>query len=134
MKLRNKKTGENGQLNIIEFNVDCDDEIDVEILLTDTDGEAINKSFESLDELKQYLDEWEDYTPQEPLIKDEDVRKIVLSWYNANFPTKDYEIYYTAEDYRLSCHLICIDFQCNRGLENLDEDRTYTITELCGEE
>ena len=84
--------------------------------------------------LAELNDEWEDYTPQEPLIKDEDVRKIVLAWYKINFPSKDYEIYYPAEDYRLSCHLICIDFQCNRGLENLDEDRTYTIAELCGEE
>ena len=115
MKLRNKKTGE---------------------IIEDTEHHIINqygieKVYHSLAELNA---NWEDYTPQEPLIKDEDVRKIVLSWYNANFPTKDYEIYYTAEDYRLSCHLICIDFQCNRGLENLDEDRTYTIAELCGEE
>ena len=116
MKLRNKKTGEVKKMwkeNICLAFGDC------------------NKVYYSLAELNE---EWEDYTPQEPLIKDEDVRKIVLAWYKINFPSKDYEIYYTAEDYRLSCHLICIDFQCNRGLENLDEDRTYTINELCGEE
>ena len=116
MKLRNKKTGE-----IIEFEGSgfalrvCDDE-------------------DAFHSMKDIIESWEDYTPQEPLIKDEDVRKIVLAWYKINFPSKDYELYYTAEDYRLSCHLICIDFQCNRGLENLDEDRTYTITELCGED
>ena len=84
--------------------------------------------------LEKVLEIWEDYTPQEPLIKDEIVRKIVLRWYNVNFPSKDYEIYYIAEDYRLTCHSICIDFQCNRGLDNLNEDTAYTIAELCGEE
>ena len=137
MKLRNKKTGENGQLNIIEFNVDYDDEIDVEILLTDTDGEAINKSFRSLDELKQYLDEWEDYAPKEPLIKDEKVRKAVRAWAEAN-----------RDVYRATYF---IDYTFNRCcLRDTDSDaeltfnftiiigitggKTYTITELCGEE
>lgn len=122
MKLRNKKTREILEIKLIQTNCECLTEHEIDTYY----GEPIT--------LKLLNRMCEDYTPQEPLIKDEDVRKIVLSWYNANFPTKDYEIYYTAEDYRLSCHLICIDFQCNRGLENLDEDRTYTITELCGEE
>ena len=133
MKLRNKKDRENGQLNTIEFDVDYDKKIDVEILLTDTYGETINKSFRSLDELKQYLDEWEDYTPQEPLIKDENIRKAVRAWADANYDIT--EVYYDkckkTFGETTSFKVITVSELLD---DNLQDNGVYTIAELCGEE
>lgn len=119
MKLRNKKTGE-----FKEFN---------EMFLTQTvretdliTSEHVASKYHSLAELNE---EWEDYKPVEPLIKDEKIRKAVRAWADFN---GDYPIY--CEDRcTLSCeHAPRIEFK-DRVFANLD-DRAYTIAELCGEE
>lgn len=106
MKLRNKKTGK-----IKEFN-------------------AI---YEEKDTVKSENIEWEDYEPQEPLIKDEKIRKAVMAWadrnyiteVNVNVPTYDSAIL------SLSWGMLGIEFIDDK--EDLIDGGTYTITELCGE-
>lgn len=65
MKLRNKKTG------VICHLLTTKDLEKCEII---NDDYELFKSYNSLVELNE---EWEDYTPAEPLIKDDKIRKIV---------------------------------------------------------
>lgn len=113
MKLRNKKTGEVKKMwkdNICLSFSDC------------------NKVYYSIAELN---DEWEDYAPKEPLIKDEKIRKAVRAWAEANDITEinvassGYELWGGIDDW-------CIHFGGNpfKDIKPLK----YTIAELCGEE
>ena len=126
MKLRNKKTGEI---------IDGGDYLNV---YDDLDHQGKSWHYNSLAELNE---DWEDYVPKEPLIKDEKVRKAIRAWAEANR---------VAEARYSSCH----DAECelnarddeNKSIvfignfvemnERLDySGRTiYAIDELCGEE
>lgn len=66
MKLRNKKTGE-------EYEPASKDAIDVYFYAPVADGVALTKR--SYDSISKLNEEWEDYEPKEPLIKDEKIRK-----------------------------------------------------------
>ena len=118
MKLRNKKTGK-----IKEFNAIYEEKDTVK-------SENIECTYCKIDELNA---EWEDYEPQEPLIKDEKIRKAVMAWadrnyiteVNVNVPTYDSAIL------SLSWGMLGIEFIDDK--EDLIDGGTYTITELCGE-
>lgn len=87
MKLRNKKTGE-----VVEpFE---GGPIDLYFYLNGHKGgnEFDRKTYNSLSELN---DEWEDYGPKEPLIKDEKIRKAVRAWAEAN---NIRAVYYSPEE------------------------------------
>lgn len=124
MKLRNKKTGE-----IVEGY--HDEPIELFIYLgTDEEGDKLNhKTYHSITELNE---DWEDYQPKEPLIKDEKIRKAVRAWAEANGVHKvDFE-YITGDGSVLK------DFCGARMWFYVDlglvQRRNYTIAELCGEE
>ena len=113
MKLRNKKTGE------IEPYIEL----------------IINQSFGRTKEystLKEFCEEWEDYTPKEPLIKDEKIRKIVKAWADQNnIKEVDYLIIGTGVSLFVYDDIeINFTFQ----VEGVRDDKRYTIAELCGEE
>ena len=123
MKLRNKKTGEIGKLH-------CDMNVSPTKygVFEDTDIRGHYWEYDSLAELNS---EWEDYTPKEPLIKDEKIRKAVRAWAEANEITEinvassGYELWGGIDDW-------CIHFGGNpfKDIKPLK----YTIEELCGEE
>lgn len=75
-------------------------------------------------------EEWEDYQPAEPLIKDEMVRKAVRAWAEA----ESEECYYGQDATTLyngsGDH---IEFW-SRPFKDLTPYEHYTIAELCGEE
>lgn len=109
MRLRNKKTGE-----IIRF----------------YDGISLNG--EDYDSLAELNEEWEDYKPDSPLIKDEKVRKAVRAWAEANktitkihVMNNGYELY--GGNTESVIHFETIPFYHIAGGD-------YTIAELCGEE
>ena len=109
MKLRNKKTGE--------------------VMGISMAGDIIwvgNYRYESLTELNT---EWEDYTYQEPLIKDEKIRKAVRAWGYSPLTFKQHR----RKGY---CQFWYLDkYICFRDeFEGLKDRKLYTITELCGEE
>ena len=125
MKLRNKKTGEIGELkawntiigNVLDhFTVVC--------------GEQ-EYGYETITGL---MGDWEEY---EPLIKDEKIRKAVRAWAEANdiknVAYEDYDdenSYFIDRDYEPQ-----IWFPKKSIIESpLDDGSIYTITELCGEE
>lgn len=101
-------------------------------------GDVINTYYDSLE---QFNEEWEDYEPVEPLIKDEKIRKAVRAWAEASgIDTTEIKAskgsIYTAiigwKEHRF-CGGLSIDFETPL-LEELEDGKTYTITELCGEE
>lgn len=143
MKLHNKKTGEVTDNIFVYDGLIC---VDV--------WKGNSGSYATLAELNE---EWEDYTPAEPLIKDEKIRKAVRAWLAiqgqpivavAITCNKDsdgffnYCLYGYIEKARISNgksvvnnNLTAIDFEF-RSLEKMkfERYRDYTIAELCGEE
>lgn len=124
MKLRNKNTGEIMDLECITIFASPDKY---------NTSDAIDEHY-SLAELNE---EWEDYAPKEPLIKDEKIRKAVRAWAEAN--EREYLLVIKSGG-RLeisdgSPHLIYISFHVdNDTLKSLDDRTYYPIDELCGEE
>ena len=123
MQLRNKKTGE-------VFESFEGGPIDLYFYPNGHEGgnELDRKTYQSLAELN---DDWEDYEPKEPLIKDEKVRKAVRAWAEAN----------GIGGCICKEEMHCITFETERGMfisfENADPippEGNYTIAELCGEE
>ena len=80
MKLRNKKTGEICELGHIRqaWREEKDGGMGYMFLKADDNNGIIYSS------LAEMTDEWEDYKPAEPLIKDEKIRKAVRAWAEAN--------------------------------------------------
>ena len=144
MKLRNKKTGETFNA-VIRESSDGDD--DYEIVVCDLDAYerlkgkgsplkshvVISERYESLAELNE---EWEDYTPAEPLIKDEKIRKAVRAWAEVCEIESDDAIMISGlapAFTRFYTSMYGIDIKTESSL-GLDEHKDYTIDELCGEE
>lgn len=125
MKLINKKTGEIGKLH-------CDMNISpIKYgVFEDTDIRGHYWEYDSLAELNE---EWEDYVPKEPLIKDEKVRKAIMAWYEA-LPLDDLvekRILFSNGEFRVGIYRIdCGNYVTVVGIK----ERFYTIKELCGEE
>ena len=126
MKLRNKNTGE-------VFESFKRGPIDLYFYPNEHKGgdEIGRETYQSLAELNE---NWEDYVPKEPLIKDEKIRKAVRAWAEANeVETVDYDEYWVSfgrDDKTISFK------DCDKclGFYGLDDSTTYTIDELCGEE
>lgn len=129
MRLRNKKTGE-VEKAYITMNGDK-----IAVIVADMPlcGNSVLGEYDSLAELNE---EWEDYEPTEPFIKDEKIRKAVRIWAEINSTE---EVIYSVGMDRSACNLIdtgdddfVIEFV---GLiPTLKEGMIYTIAELCGEE
>ena len=116
MKLRNKETG--GLASIL------DDEQDFIRVYTDA-------GWHDYDTLAELTEEWEDYKPSEPLIKDEKVRKAVRAWAEA------VGIECCMYDKRLNAFAsgsIFINFPYRLRSAMPQKEKIYRIAELCGEE
>ena len=128
MKLRNKKTGEIQVLRFPHNEFDEDDDKQYSLNLLDYRGNEYN--YNSLAELNE---EWEDYKPVEPLIEKK-FRKIIREWSKVNGYTR--LIYDKKRDCLHSpyCEFVCISFFRLDVFEELEDRKSYDITELCGEE
>ena len=125
MKLRNKKTGEivGGETQILSP------------ILIRNDA-CVTHEYDSISELKE---NWEDYEPAEPLIKDEKIRKAVRAW--ADLYDSGVIRVYIGEDY-VSLYKDDVDgYSSSVGIDlspdvfrELIDAHYYTIAELCGEE
>lgn len=77
------------------------------------------------------LDEWE-VDPDEPLIKDEKVRKVLKEWADVNNISQViYDTYRNA--FRCEGLFIVFDYDFNKH-DCLEGIKSYTIEELCGKE
>lgn len=111
MKLRNKKTGE---------------------IREDSDlGKMLSRyEMPSYDSISGLCEDWEDYTPTEPLIKDEKIRKAVRAWAELNCSHKLHQF----NDYQLEDENNYVIEFADSCFTNLKVGKNYTIAELCGEE
>lgn len=119
MKLRNKKNGLLGELK---------DFINDGFIVKVPDGRGIaGYKYDSLNALNE---EWEDYEPKKPLVKNEEIRDIIRAWADVNDAGR---LKYNSDENSLDdIYRNTITF--NRGLE-LEDGHFYTIFELCeGEE
>lgn len=117
MKLRNKKTGEIWDMPQVEE-------------ITMNKGKK-HYSYVSLAELNE---NWEDYKPKEPLIKDEKIRKAVRAWAEAN---NCIEIGLRYDNRRIGFWSAKADsvIEFATDVDILSKHGYfYTIDELCGEE
>lgn len=115
MKLRNKKTGEKVS------KIDVSEDYGAIWVMGN-----VPKIYRSLAELNE---EWEDYKPVEPLIKDEKIREIIRQWTKINGVVG--LTYYEGENCLEDIFRNEIHFNQLLGLE---DGRFYTASELFGEE
>ena len=110
MKLRNKRTGEIWDI-----------------------GKVLTNDYPSYDTLEQITEDFEDYNPAKPLIKDEKIRKAVRAWANS---FDDVDEIKASDDYKefwIDGYLI----EFERSFNEVESEHTYrrtNIAELCGEE
>lgn len=126
MKLRNKMTGDLGDLQISQKHI--------VVTVGNGSSEVSMSIYKSLNELNK---EWEDYAPKEPLIKDEKIRKVVRAWAKVNRDVN--EVIYKYDTNTPYCEIV--DNQSAAKIrfnflfiKELNTYELYTITELCGEE
>ena len=124
MKLRNKKTGEIIDLEQWRFEYykgsGC-------IAITNDKNQNEEFDYGTFADMK---DEWEDYKPPEPLIKDEKVRKVVRAWAEAN----DVKCARILGVGTLRCERTGVDIEFRGGPFLGWVTDVKTIDELCGEE
>lgn len=132
MKLRNKKTG------IIEYLFFNSYPVTGDIVLEyyDENAESGYSEYCRYKTLAELSDEWEDYNPAEPLIKDEKIRKAVRAWAEVNSFKK---VIYSERTDRSLCNLVDMgddDYNIDfiGWIPTLKDGKSYTIAELCGEE
>lgn len=142
MKLRNKKTGKVFNALIREkggngayTHIVCDIKEYEPNAGIKAEKRYVLGEYHSLAELNE---EWEDYKPVEPLIKDEMAREIIKKWYNKNKIVGKLQSYGgdlwlglrgsdgDGCDWKIELHV-----RYNSTLKN---DELYSLTELIGEE
>lgn len=129
MKLRNKKTDA-----IVELvRMDITDDGLIKLVYAGRSGIEYGLCYRSLAELN---DEWRDYTPRKPLIKDEKIRKAVRAWADAN---NIRAVYYSPEEdgfyvKNFDDEIVASIYFGDKPLEEDGYGEHYTIDELCGEE
>ena len=115
MKLRNKKTGGLANCEPIEVKTDA--------------------GFHDYYSLAELNDEWEDYKPAEPLIKDEKIRKAVRAWAEANeISQAQFDRYISGFSASDDEHNILSMISFDGFVFMFVDGKIYTIDELCGEE
>ena len=143
MKLRNKKTGETGYY----LHTHRDHNTGTLKVAVLKDGVPFSefKPHEPIydyDSLAELNEDWEDYTPAEPLIKDDKIRQIIKAWAKVNKTTSVFiTVIKDPEGAYMYWELAGIAWEqsisiCFRGElpDTLEDLGTYTIEELCGEE
>lgn len=115
MKLRNKNTGEIGIINLKVYGNDAD---------------YVYDKFETL------YEEWEDYEPKEPLIKDEKIRRAVLTWSSAYNESRNKEVkcIQCCQATELVATDNCMLKITLPSIPELLHLNDYTIANLCGDE
>lgn len=122
MKLRNKYTG-----NIRDFE-------SLNLIVRAEEPEDGFESWNDYRSLAEFNEEWEDYKPAEPLIKDRKIRKAVRAWWES-IPLEESDkrvLYKKNQDLAVGVYTIYCGAIYPEG--TLKVGKYYTIAELCGEE
>lgn len=142
MKLQGKKTGVVANFigYIDQTNPTTFDPMTGNTLLTVRYIDAGVNCYKDYRTIAEFNKDWEDYKPDEPLIKDEKIRKAVRAWAEASevnlqdikvcTDTRNTEFVGWRNDETKG---IGVEFRNPAGVENVENGEHYTITELCGE-
>ena len=144
MKLRNKKTGEvfdalirekggGGSYSLIVCDIKAYEQ-------SKSTLDATHFILDEYDSLAELNEDWEDYTPAEPLIKDDKIRQIIKAWAKINEITSVFVTVIKDPESGCLCWelvgvawgqpmTICFGGELPDTLEDLG---VYTIEELCG--
>ena len=124
MYLRNKKTGEVVDWSFVGPTA-----------IKEYEGKDVLLERERYESIEEFISEWEDYVPKEPLIKDEKIRRAVRAWADA-VGTECIEITHSRSHFiRFMSYLADDDELCiSREIGQIFDEKLYTIAELCGEE
>ena len=129
VKLRNKKTGEVIDLDIANIKAQFGA---ISVIPEPAKLGGDEYVYHSLAELNQ---DWEDYTPSEPLIKDEKIRKAVRAWAEANEVSQaQFDRYISGFSASDDGHNILSMISFDGFVFMFVDGKIYTIAELCGEE
>ena len=139
MKLRNKNTGEVFDALIREKGgagsyslIVCDIKSYEQSKSTLDATHFVLDEYETLTELNE---DWEDYKPAEPLIKDEKIRKAVKAWAEANeISQAQFDRYISGFSASDAEHNILSMISFDGFVFMFVDGKIYTIAELCGEE
>lgn len=125
MKLRNKNTGD--PVKFVSIESIYKDKLKLTYILS---SGLVNERYYT--SIEKFNEDWEDYTPAEPLIKDEKVRKAISAWYEA-IPLDglaEKRIMFSNGYFCVGIyHIDCGNYVALKGIK----ERFYTIKELCGE-
>ena len=129
MKLKNKKTGEIEYLLFNSYPVSGD----IVLEYYDENSESGYSEYCRYKTLAELNEEWEDYKPAEPLIKDEKVRKAVRAWAEA---LKENTIRFdmVSQGFSFGDGNVYSSINFDGFVFDLVDGKKYTIDELCGEE
>ena len=129
MKLRNKNTGEIIDLDIANIKAQFGG---ISVIPDPAKLGGDEYVYHSLAEL---LDEWEDYAPTEPLIKDKKIRKAVRAWAEANeISQAQFDRYISGFSVSDDGHNLLSMISFDGFVFMFEDGKYYTIDELCGEE
>lgn len=139
MKLRNKNTGEvfdalirekggAGSYSLIVCDIKSYEQ-------SKSTLDATHFVLDEYDSLAELNDEWEDYKPKEPLIKDKKIRKAVRAWAEANeISQAQFDRYTSGFSASDDCHNLLSMISFDGFVFMFVDGKYYTIDELCGEE
>ena len=120
MKLRNKKTGEIAVCYVM-------------VGIQNNEKYPNPIEYHTYGSIAELNDEWDDYKPVEPLIKDEKIRKALRAVYDAA-PHRDNVVYYDGRwTFRGDKFEVMFDDR-EIKIEGWTEGKAYHIEELCGED
>ena len=120
MKLRNKKTGDIA-VGYVMVGIQNNEKYPNPI------------EYHTYGSIAELNDEWDDYKPVEPLIKDEKIRKALRAVYDAA-PHRDNVVYYDGRwTFRGDKFEVMFDDR-EIKIEGWAEGKAYHIEELCGED
>lgn len=117
MYLRNKKTGEVVDWSFVGPTA-----------IKEYEGKDVLLERERYESIEEFISEWEDYVPAEPLIKDEKIRKAVRAWAEANGIER---VWHPSAACWLRGNGLSIEME--NEVDKLEQGN-YSIAELCGEE
>ena len=120
MKLRHKKTGEIAVCYVM-------------VGIQNNEKYPNPIEYHTYGSIAELNDEWDDYKPVEPLIKDEKIRKALRAVYDAA-PHRDNVVYYDGRwTFRGDKFEVMFDDR-EIKIEGWTEGKAYHIEELCGED
>ena len=126
MKLRNKNTGE--PVKFVSIESIYKDKLKLTYILS---SGLVNERYYT--SIEKFNEDWEDYKPKEPLIKDEKIRKAVRLWAESNGTLEDIKVHTLTTGTRFSLENYDIEF-LGYFIYGLEGNKTYDIDELCGDE